>query len=84
MTAPKKPQIERYEYIHFEKMADLSKTSVWVCRNNRSLGELGIVKWHPTWRQYCYFPTGQAVYSQGCLKDIQSFINILRIAHDRA
>ncbi len=64
----------QYKFIHFIKKEDKPKTSVWSCCNNRSGGELGIVKWYPAWRQYCYFPTIQAVYSIGCLDDIKEFI----------
>lgn len=64
----------RFEYIHFVKTADKPKTSVWSCRNSRSDDELGEVRWYGSWRRYCYFPTVQAVYSQGCLNDIAEFI----------
>ena len=64
----------QYQYIHFEKVADKPRTSVWSCRNNRSGGELGTIRWYYQWRQYCYFPTAQAVYSVGCLADIQAFV----------
>ncbi|MCK4245312.1 MAG: hypothetical protein KAX20_06780 [Candidatus Omnitrophica bacterium] len=47
--------------------------------NNKSQGELGVVKWYPAWRQYCYFPTTQAVYSKGCLDDIGDFIRQLQV-----
>lgn len=63
-----------YKYVKFVKTEDKPKTSVWSCRNIKSEGELGVVKWHPAWRQYCYFPTVQAVYSAGCLADIKDFI----------
>ncbi|KKL76429.1 hypothetical protein LCGC14_2045000 [marine sediment metagenome] len=63
-----------YEYVHFEKVEDKPKTSVWSCRNNNSEEELGVVKWYAPWRCYCYFPTVQAVYSPGCLVDINDFI----------
>ena len=66
--------MSNYKYIHFEKVKDKDKTSVWSCRNNKSNIELGIIKWHPAWRQYCYFPTIEAVYSKGCFKDIIDFI----------
>jgi len=67
--------MNRYEYISFdEKDVPGRKTKVWECSNNKSNVVLGIVKWHPQWRQYCYFPTAQAVYSAGCLKDIADFI----------
>lgn len=68
----------KYKFIHFVKEEDKPKTSVWSCRNNTTYNELGIVKWYPGWGQYCYFPTGPAVYSAGCLEDINSFIGGLR------
>lgn len=66
-----------YEYINFtEKESQANrKTKIWSCKNNKTEDELGIVKWLSGWRQYCYFPTCQAVYSKGCLQDIVSFIN---------
>jgi hypothetical protein len=66
-----------YQYIHFFKLADKPKTSVWSCKNNRSGDKLGEIKWHSPWRQYCYFPTVQAVYNTGCLKDISDFLEQL-------
>lgn len=69
----------RYEYIHFVKIQDKPKTSVWSCRNNRSGRPLGIVEWYSPWRQYCYTDcspilAGHAVYSRGCLADIAAFL----------
>ncbi|GAG11755.1 unnamed protein product [marine sediment metagenome] len=66
-----------YRYVHFVKVDQGPRTSVWTCRNNRSGGELGRVRWYGPWRQYCYFPVSQAVYSGGCLKDICSFLEEL-------
>lgn len=63
-----------YRYVRFIKVADKPRTTVWTCRNNRTGGELGRVRWYGPWRQYCYFPGAQAVYSGGCLKDICSFL----------
>ena len=68
----------RYKYIHFLKIADKPKTSVWSCCNNKSEEELGQIKWYPGWRQYCYFPTTQAVYSVGCFEDVNDFMRQLR------
>lgn len=76
----------KYQYVQFVKVAQKSKTSVWTCRNNRSGGELGRVRWYGPWRQYYYFPVTQAVYSRGCLKDICSFMEDLseELARGRA
>jgi hypothetical protein len=68
----------KYEYLTFEKTAQPGKTTVWDCKNSRSGTVLGIVKWYSPWRQYCYFPTVQAVYSTGCLNDITHFIGQLK------
>ena len=67
----------QYKYIHFEKIADKPMTSVWSCRNNTGDYEIGIVKWNPGWRQYCFFPSSDMVFSPGCMKDIIDFIAAL-------
>ena len=68
----------RFAFIHFDPAPTKAKaTSKWTCRNNNSGEELGEVCYYPAWRQYCYFPTCPAVYSAGCLKDIQTFLTAL-------
>ena len=66
-----------YKYIHFVKVKGNPKTSIWICRNNKSNTDLGEVKWYGQWRQYCYFPDGMSVYNIDCLKDIIDFVNQL-------
>ena len=66
-----------FQYIKFVQQTSKGVTSVWSCRNTRYGDELGVVKWNGAWRQYCYFPTVQAVYSAGCLLDITEFIGLL-------
>lgn len=66
----------RFQYIHFAKVQQKPKTSVWTCRNNTSGAQLGVVRWHGPWRQYCFFATTPAVYSTGCLRDIQTFLDL--------
>jgi hypothetical protein len=69
----------QYEYLVFVNVPDsIMKTSVWNCNNRKSGETLGVVKWYSGWRQYCYFPCVQAIYSEGCLKDIIDFINQLK------
>ena len=65
---------KQYEYICFIETEKKAKTSVFSCRTNSNDTELGQVKWYPAWRQYCYFSTTHAVYSVGCLRDIEKFI----------
>lgn len=68
-----------YKYIHFVKVADKPKTTVWECMNSKHSEKLGIIKWYAPWRQYCYFSTVQAVYNIGCLNDITDFIASLNV-----
>jgi len=71
-----------YKYINFVLQEKKVKTQVWRCENTSSGDELGIVKWYGPWRRYCYFPSGPAVYSAGCLKDITHFIEQLMAARE--
>lgn len=66
-----------YKYIHFEILEEKPKTKVWACLNNRTGNELGIVKYYPAWRQYCYYPASLTVFNSGCLIDITNFIDQL-------
>jgi hypothetical protein len=69
----------QYKYLTFVKTDTPNrKTSIWECKNSKSNTTLGIVKWYPSWRQYCYFPIIEAVYSSGCLDDISNFMNQLK------
>jgi hypothetical protein len=68
--------LREFKHIHFVTVARKAKTSVWSCRNNQSNQELGQIRWHPAWRQYCFFTTIDAVYSPTCLDDIVHFIRI--------
>ena len=65
-----------YKYIKFEKIADKPKTSVYICLSKKNI-TLGYVRWNPSWRQYCFFPLGNTLFSKGCLEDINDFITNL-------
>lgn len=69
----------RYKYLIFvERENPKGKTKIFECRNISTQTVLGIIKWYGAWRQYCYFPEVQAVYSAGCLDDISDFIKHLK------
>ena len=54
------------------------KTSIWAVENNKSGEELGLIKWHAQWRQYCFVSHSHdnysIIYAQSCLRDIADFI----------
>ena len=75
----KKPTKTRYKFIHFVMVKQNPKTEIYACRNNSSNDELGVVRWYPAWRQYCFFPVfGDLVFNAGCLDDITHFIKQMK------
>ena len=69
-----------YEYIRFIQLPQPNrkrKTQHWDCRNIKANFTLGYVCWHCAWRQYCFFPCADTVFSTGCLNDINDFISQL-------
>jgi hypothetical protein len=69
---------ERYRYISFSQVLVKGRTTTtWHCLNNSSRELLGVIQWFGSWRQYCYFPKADTVYSKGCMEDINDFIEQL-------
>lgn len=68
------------DYLKFEKVesADAdNRTSRYLVINIKKDEEIGEIKWHGHWRQYCFFPDPESVWSAGCLEQISNFINNL-------
>ena len=71
----------KYKFIHFIKIEDKTKTSVWDCKSNRTNFLLGVIKWYLPWRQYCFYTMGaDVVFNVGCLEDINDFIRQLKLS----
>lgn len=70
-----------YEYIYFEAQTSTGKTGRWFCKNKKSEAILGTVSWSGAWRQYCFYPFQNTVFSKGCLHDIQDFLTIVTDCH---
>ena len=65
-----------YKYITMIKTEDKPKTSVFeVYSKHEDL--LGEIKFFAQWRQYCFFPEDDSVFSKGCMEDINDFISKL-------
>jgi len=65
------------KYVEFELVATKSKTNVYSVLSRSSGDFLGEIKWYGPWRQYCFFPAQQTVWSKGCLAEVNSFIQKL-------
>ena len=62
------------EYMEFFKAGHTGKTEIYDVLSKSSGGVLGHIKWYPAWRQYCFFPSPQCVFNNGCMSDIIGFI----------
>jgi len=66
----------RYEFIQFKQLSEDS----FLCFNNRSGVEIGVVVYYPPWKMYVYQPEQDTVYSPDCLTDIADFLQSLNKA----
>jgi len=65
------------KYIKIEEQESLFKTKVFRVININADLAIADIKWYSPWRQYCFFPYYNSVYSKGCLEDINNFIQQL-------
>ena len=68
------------KYMEFDKVGDTGKTEIWNIISKSSEFILGQIKWYGPWRQYCFFPSPNSVFNNGCMDDIKKFISELMSA----
>jgi len=68
------------KYMEFDKVGDTGKTEIWNIISKSSEFILGQIKWYGPWRQYCFFPSPNSVFNNGCMEDIKKFIGELMSA----
>lgn len=75
--------IKETEWLKFILVNALPKTKIYSVWSKSSDCELGIIKWHPSWRHYCYFQRCdiEIVLSDRCSIDIGEFILSLNKDH---
>jgi len=75
-------RLEPYaEYKYFDAMDDTPagrKTRRLNLVNRNSGDIIGTVSWYASWRQYCFFPEPNTVWSDGCLADVHDLMGKLR------
>jgi hypothetical protein len=71
--------ILNYKYFTVEPLPKEAhrKTQDWNVLNNKSGTPIGRIRWYGPWRQYCFFPLGDSVWSAGCLEDVQTAIRAI-------
>jgi hypothetical protein len=67
------PRIEG-EYVVFQMMEMPRKTQIWSLFSQRHGNLLGVIKWYGPWRQYCFYPEKESVWSLKCLHDVKEFL----------
>lgn len=61
------------KWIVFNICGDTGKTKMWEVVSKEGGDRLGLVKWYPGWRRYCFFPAPNTIFEQDCLRDIAQF-----------
>lgn len=51
-----------------------AKTDTWEVWSLDEASHLGQIRWYSPWRKYCFFPAGECVFEQDCLRHIAEFI----------
>lgn len=69
---------KKYKYILFNEIHSKNKTKKFECLTTRGDQKLGEVEWYRYWRQYCFFPEENVVFSKGCLDDISDFLSSIK------
>ena len=62
------------EWLIFRMVEQKPKTRIWHIYSKQGDYPLGIIKWFPNWRHYCYFPESDIVLSDRCTLTIANFI----------
>lgn len=71
-----------YKYFRMVRCdSGLNKTARFNIVNISSGDILGYISWYTAWRQYCFMTNGVTVWSAGCLRDVQTFLDEINAAH---
>ena len=65
------------KYLEFTQVPFNGKTQKFLVHSKSQSMDLGEIKWHSAWRQYCFYPDENTLWSHDCLKDIQDFLQQL-------
>ena len=68
-------------YINFVELTPNPATKRWAVMPEDGSAQIGMVKWHGPWRKYCFFPMGETVFEQVCLREIADFCENQTKAH---
>lgn len=59
------------EFIYFkDETPEGRKTKIVLVMNRKGNFDLGVIKWHGPWRQYCFFPGNHMIFNKMCMNTI--------------
>lgn len=67
----------KYKHIYFVEFPVALKKPAYLCRNNKTSGELGKILYYPLWRKYVFEGFEGCVFDEKCLADIIDFMKQL-------
>lgn len=71
----------RYFDVRCGELEPGRKTLRYVLVNKRARARIGTIEWYAPWRQFCFFPGPETVWSDGCLVSVRDFVG--RITEQR-
>ncbi len=74
----------RYFTVEEQPLEAGRMTHKYHCIARSGCGILAVIKWHGSWRQFCFFPTEGSLWSTGCLEDVLSFMAELKAGREKA
>ena len=67
------------KYVKFRLNDRKPLTNVYDVLSKEGNVPLGIIQWYAPWRQYCFYPEDETVFSIGCLQQIRLFIGKMMV-----
>ena len=76
-------RIGKYLYVVKLERPTHRKTDRWAIYGNYD-NYLGLVQWHPPWRQYTFDPGTGTIWNSTCLDDVSNFLKMINLQHRRS
>jgi hypothetical protein len=64
----------RFEPLDYGDLDKGRKTYQWEVISHREV-RLGVIEWYSPWRQYCFNPEPDTVWSSDCIEAVADFIH---------
>lgn len=70
--------VARFKFFNVVEVESLGSTRKFELVSGRSGKALAEVSWYGPWRQYCFFPAPNTVWSDSCLESAKSFLKRIK------